>query len=256
MDINIDNINIFYKFCNESLIKSKDQILLFLHEGLGSVEQWKDFPDKISDILQIPALLYDRYGYGKSSELKEERDIWYLHKETYFLEKFIEKISVNKKLILVGHSDGGTIALLYASRNPQKVDALITLAHHVFVEQVSIKGVKDAVWAYKNTDLKERLEKYHQNKVDSMFYGWANVWCNDDVENYTIEEDIKKIRAPILSFQGENDQYGTFVQLKTIIDNCPNQKNEVHWLKECGHAPQKDQEDFVIEKIAEFVKNI
>ncbi|MBN2893454.1 MAG: alpha/beta hydrolase [Bacteroidales bacterium] len=255
MNIEINNKNIFYEILNQKYFTRNKPIIVFLHEGLGCSEQWKEFPQIISDKLKLPALLYDRYGHGKSEKLREERDIFYLHNETHFLHTLLNNLKINNQLIIFGHSDGGTIALLYASFYPEKVMALITEAHHVFVEKVSQLGVKMAVEYYKNSDMHERMEKYHGENTESMFFAWANTWLAEGAEKYDILDEISKIDIPILTFQGENDQYGTYKQIQAVIDNCKNSKVEVHWLKECGHAPHKDQEDYVIEKIVNFVSD-
>ena len=256
MNIEINKIYINYSILNKELLSTKKPLLVFLHEGLGCIEMWGKFPKTLSDTLNLPALLYDRYGYGKSSKLKENRKIFYLHDEADFLEKLLKKLSISNKIIIFGHSDGGTVALLHTSKYPKNILAVITEAHHIIIEKESQAGIKIAVEAYKNSNLRELLKRYHGDNVDTMFYGWANPWLTQEAEKYTLIDDLTKIEAPVLSFQGENDQYGTFAQLKAISDHCPNKNSEIHWLKDCGHNPHKEKTEFIIEKTSQFLKDI
>lgn len=253
MYIKIGEKDIFYEFLNENQLKSENPVIIFLHEGLGCVEQWKEFPKFIEEKTNLPILLYDRYGHGKSSKLKEERDIYYLHNETHFLKKLIIELKINNKIILFGHSDGGTIALLYSAFYPENLLGIITEAHHVFVEKISQMGVRMAVEYYKKSDMHKRMAKYHGENTESMFFGWANTWLAKDADKYDIIDEIKNINVPILTFQGVDDQYGTFKQIEAVKKNCKNAKVQVEWLKECGHAPHKDQEEYVVEKTVEFI---
>lgn len=256
MNIEINNIHINYSFLNKELLNTEKPLIVFLHEGLGCIEMWKNFPKLLSDELKLPALLYDRYGYGKSSKLREERDVYYLHDEADFLDELLKKMSISNKIIVFGHSDGGTIALLYASKYPKKILAAITEAHHIVIEKESQEGIKIAVDAYENTNLRELLKRYHGDNVDTMFYGWANTWLTQEAKKYTLTDELKKIEVPVLSFQGDNDQYGTFVQLKAIIENCLNKKSEIHYLKDCGHSPHKEKPYFIIDKTVEFLSAV
>jgi pimeloyl-ACP methyl ester carboxylesterase len=256
MNIEINKIHINYTFFNNELFNIEKPLLVFLHEGLGCIEMWGKFPKLLSDTLNLPALLYDRYGYGKSSKLKEKREIFYLHDEADFLKNLLKKLSIKNKIIIFGHSDGGTIALLYASKYPKNILAVITEAHHIIIEKESQAGIKIAVDAYENNNLRELLKRYHGDNVDTMFYGWANPWLTQEAEKYTLIDELTKIKAPVLSFQGEKDQYGTFTQLKVITDYCPNKQSEIHWLKNCGHNPHKEKTEFIIDKTTQFLKEI
>ncbi len=251
MEISIKNRKIFLKFINEKKELKKRPLLVFLHEGLGSVEQWKDFPEFLCKKCNLQGLVYDRYGYGKSSELQEKRTVYYLHEEADFLQEFLAELNVDVPVILFGHSDGGTIALLYASKYPQSVEYVVTEAHHVLIEKQSLDGIKKAVEAYEKGRLKSALQRFHGNKVDAMFYGWASTWLEAGTENYFLFDELKKITCPVLAIQGENDRYGTYAQMQAIDDYCKNSK--ILWLKNCGHVPHYEYKDLVARKVVGFL---
>jgi len=251
--VNINNKKIYYKwFCKEYFSENKP-IIIFLHEGLGCTEQWKDFPELLCAKLQLTGLSYDRYGHGKSTVLKEERNLDFLHTEArVFLYELVEKLNISNKLVLFGHSDGGTLALLFASFYIEKVDAVITEAHHIVVEKLSRKGIEDAIELYKSGWLKEKLEKYHGNNTESMFYAWANTWTKPETEKWNIENEISKIKCPILSIQGMEDEYGSKIQLE-ILQKL-NLNFEGNLLKKCGHIPHLQQKEEVLEMCKYFIE--
>ncbi|MBN2662412.1 MAG: alpha/beta hydrolase [Bacteroidales bacterium] len=251
MIASIKQKKIYYNFFNENTTSQKP-IIVFLHEGLGCTEQWRGFPEYLCTKLNMPGLVYDRYGHGKSTELQEDRTINYLHEEAHFLNEFLQEIKIISPVILFGHSDGGTIALLHAAFYPQNVKKVITEAHHVLIEKESVEGVKLAKNAYENGRLKPALEIFHGSKTDSMFYGWANTWINADTSKYFLYDELKKIRCPVLAIQGENDQYGTYKQMQAIADYCTNY--ELLWLKNCGHIPHADYKEEITQKTSDFLK--
>jgi len=252
MFLKIDNININYKFINESELNSQKPIIVFLHEGLGSIEQWFGFDDLLCKELNLPGLSYDRYGYGKSSELKEKRSNNYAHNEANFLNILLKKLDINNPVIIFGHSDGATISLIYAANYPDNILAVISEAHHVIIEKETVIGMKAAITAYENGRLKKALEKFHPNKVDSMFYAWANLSNETDAEKYSIVNELKKIKAYVLAIQGDKDQYGTYKQLSLIEENCKNSR--IKLVENCGHLPHREKTNIVIDEIKDFVK--
>ncbi len=231
-------------------------ILIFLHEGLGSIEKWKDFPDKLCRITGLPALVYDRYGYGRSDRLHEPLQPDFLHREAFeVLPELLEKLNIHPSLIFIGHSDGGSIALLYASKFSDCVKALILEAPHVKVEELSAQGLKAAIWAYQYGDLKERLYKYHGDNTDDMFWGWVNVWTDERTRDWNIESYLPGITASVLFLQGELDEYGTVEQLHAIRKKTGGSV-EAEIIPECGHIPHQQAEEFVLNRMSQFISDI
>jgi len=250
--IKILDKKIHYQLLNQEFYSETKPVLVFLHEGLGSILQWKDFPEIISQKFKLPVLLYDRYGHGKSQKLDEERNSNFLHKEaTDFLPELLKQLNINNKLILIGHSDGGTLALIFASLFPDKICFLITEAHHIVVEEMSKAGIFKAIKLYKSGWLRERLEKYHGENTESMFYGWANTWTGVDINNWNIVNILPQITCPVLAIQGVNDEYGTLEQLNILKQKCKTEV-EIHYLDNCGHVPHFQLKDQVIEIIINF----
>ncbi|MCX6235340.1 MAG: alpha/beta hydrolase [Bacteroidetes bacterium] len=245
-----------YVFVNERFNNPGKPWLIFLHEGLGCIGKWKDFPEKLSEEVHLPALVYDRYGYGESDPLKEARKPDFLHTEALVvLPEILEKLSIKKPVILIGHSDGGSIALIFAARFPQRVKALIVEAPHVLVEEVSAKGLQAAILAYQYGDLKERLYKYHGDQTDSMFWGWANIWTHPDNRNWNIEDYLPGTTSPLLFIQGADDEYGSVAQLHAI-QKAVKGRLESEIIPGCSHVPHQQAEEFVMERMTDFINNI
>ena len=200
---------------NHSL--EKRPTLVFLHDSLGCTQLWRDFPMKLSEASQCNVLVYDRLGYGKSSPMPtSERPNNYMELEADLLNDLLIELNI-RDAILFGHSDGGTIALITASKYPKNVKAVICEAGHIFVEEVTLKGVYDAWEAYKTTNLSERLQKYHGNKVEMLFKAWTETWTREGYRNWNIEYLLKDITCPLLFIQGESDEYGTLEQVEKTI---------------------------------------
>jgi pimeloyl-ACP methyl ester carboxylesterase len=219
--------------------------LVFLHEGLGSVAGWRDFPRTLCDRLDAPGLVYSRRGYGRSTPLAATRGTDYLHREAWLvLPALLQHLGIEDPL-LVGHSDGGSIALLYAARHSPR--AIAIMAPHVFVEDVTIAGIRAAREAWKHGNLREPLARMHDDP-DGAFFGWNDGWLDPAFRLWNIEAELPKIRCPVLAIQGVDDQYGTMVQLDRIAAGV---RSPCHLLKlaDCGHAPQRDQPLAVIEAI-------
>jgi pimeloyl-ACP methyl ester carboxylesterase len=231
-------------------------IVLFLHEALGSIPQWRTFPEKLCQALGHKGLVYERRGHGHSSPLECERKENYLN--DYALEElpqFLQSLESeigDKKFLLVGHSDGGSIALLFASAFPEKVAAVITMAAHVINEQVTLVGIDSAVSAFKDGKL-SGLRKYHGDKTTSLFYAWADTWRSEAFRNWNITSEISCKSIPVLALQGENDQYGTIEQLNLIQKHTG---AEILLLQNCGHHPHIEEPEEVIKTITNFVRSI
>lgn len=208
--------------------------IIFLHEGLGSVALWKNFPAKIAKSTRRDVIIYSRLGMGNSSSLTRARNINYMHEEaTYYLPKLLSFLNITNP-VLLGHSDGASIALIYAG-NGFKVDCLILEAPHVFVESISIKGIKEAKNSWNNSNLREKLKKYHKDP-DGAFNGWCNAWLSNEFRNWNIEKYLPRINSPILLIQGNEDAYGTFAQLDSI-ENKTNGFIKRLEIESCGHSP-------------------
>jgi pimeloyl-ACP methyl ester carboxylesterase len=227
--------------------------MVFLHEGLGSVAMWRDFPQRVADATGCEAVVYSRYGYGRSERLEQARDTRYMHDEGLkALPEFLDRLAIDKPF-LFGHSDGASIALIHAGGCTRPVRGLIAMAPHVMVEPISITSIAAAKLAYESSDLPERLGRYHKD-VDAAFWGWNDIWLHPDFLAWNIEEYLPRITAPILAIQGEDDEYGTMAQIDRIA--CKASDVELVALADCRHSPHKDQPEAVIAAVAEFVVRI
>jgi pimeloyl-ACP methyl ester carboxylesterase len=225
---------------------------VFLHEGLGSVSMWKDFPDEVAARIGCGALVYSRYGNGESGVLREARAVSYMHDEAlHALPELLEERGIDDA-ILIGHSDGASIALIYTGEIGTRVRAIVAEAPHVFVEDVSVRSIAAAKTAYENGDLKARLARYHRD-VDRTFYGWNDIWLHPDFRAWNILEPVKKIRTPMLLVQGENDEYGTLAQLDALRAHAKNSAVDSLVLAKCGHSPHRDRREATVAAIATFV---
>ncbi len=226
-------------------------VLVFLHEGLGSVALWKDFPKRVSHATGCPAIVYSRYGYGKSDRLAGARGVDYMHREALeVLPQLLDALSIRNP-ILVGHSDGASIALIHAGAGSRPVRGLALLAPHVFVEDITVKSIAEAKVAFGNTDLPAKLARYHDD-AESTFRGWNDIWLHPDFRRWNIEEYLPGVNCPVLLIQGEDDQYGTAAQVKAIALQV-NGPVETLMLPNCTHSPHLDQAQRTVEKIAHFV---
>jgi pimeloyl-ACP methyl ester carboxylesterase len=226
--------------------------LVFLHEGLGSVGQWKDFPLSLCKRTKLPALVFDRWGYGKSEPCDKIGDVRYLHEEALTsLPQVLAHFRIERG-ILVGHSDGGSIALMFAATHPEKVCCLMTEAAHVFVEDVTLAGIREAVGVYKDTDLKRRLAKYHGDKTDLVFKRWSETWLAPSFREWNIENYLPKVNCPVLAIQGKDDPYGTSVQIDAIVRQVSGPSSGLI-IPDCGHIPHFQAREVVIQAMTDFI---
>jgi pimeloyl-ACP methyl ester carboxylesterase len=226
--------------------------LVFLHEGLGSIRQWRDFPAKVAAATGRRALVYDRHGYGQSDVLQEKRTVRFMHDEGLIaLPDLLKKLEIQNP-ILIGHSDGASIALIYAGSG-KKTRGVVAMAPHVFVEPMGLKSIEKAAHAFETTDLPARLGKYHRDGRKT-FYGWADVWLDPEFKGWDIRDEyLPNIRCPVLGIQGFDDEYGTMVQL----DELQKRSNaQLLKLKDCGHAPFRDQPEKVLSAVVNFVEKL
>jgi pimeloyl-ACP methyl ester carboxylesterase len=229
--------------------------LVFLHEGLGSIRQWRDFPAKVADATGCRALVYDRYGYGQSDVLLEEkRSTRFMHEEAlHALPEFLGKVGIENP-ILIGHSDGASIALIHAGAGFD-VGGVVAMAPHVFIEEVCITSIAAAVRTFEGSDLPVKLGRYHRD-VRKTFYGWADVWRQGDFRRWDIRaEYLPKVSCPVLGIQGYDDAYGTMAQLDEIERHVAG-PCELAKMESCGHSPFRDQPDKTLLRIASFVRKV
>jgi pimeloyl-ACP methyl ester carboxylesterase len=228
--------------------------IVFLHEGLGCVEMWRDFPQRVVDETGCGALIYSRAGYGHSDKIELPRPVRFMHDEALIvLPDILQELQFDDA-ILLGHSDGGSISLINAGGvNPSTVRALVLEAPHVFVEEFGLKSIRAAAIEYEKGDLRKKLERYHGNNVDSAFWGWNKVWLNPEFRDWNIEEYLPGISVPVLVIQGENDQYGTWSQVDAIEKGCTGEVQSVK-LSDCGHSPHRDQPERALDAIVAFLK--
>ena len=239
--------------------------IVFLHEGLGSVSMWTqrglDWPLAVCNATGRAGIVYSRCGYGQSDPAVNRRDTFspgrnvlppdYMHREAFdVLPALLEKLQIQNSLLL-GHSDGATIALLYASQYP--VAACIAMAPHVLVESVAVKAIGQAKEAFESGDLRVRLAKHHAD-VDGAFWQWNDVWLSQGFASFDIRPECQSITAPLLLVQGLNDEYGTMLQLDEIAQAAPHAQQIK--LADCGHSPHRDQPQLCIDGIADFLKKI
>jgi pimeloyl-ACP methyl ester carboxylesterase len=238
--------------------------IVFLHEGLGSVAMWRDFPAQLCAATGREGILYSRRGYGQSDAVPDVRGKGrlkpdYMHHEAYeVLPELLRQLGIQRP-VLLGHSDGGTIALLHASRFD--VASCIVMAPHLFVEDISIAAITQAREAYLQGDLRERLSKYHAD-VDGAFWQWNDIWLSPEFHGFNIEAECKKITCPLLAIQGHDDPYGTMAQIDTLdlsflsqIGLQPNEymRRMLLKLEQCGHSPHKDQSQQVLSSVRDWL---
>jgi pimeloyl-ACP methyl ester carboxylesterase len=250
MIVNLGGIELRYQQLTPNRISNVNVVFVFLHEALGSIGQWKSFPEDLCDQLGLCGLVYERQGHGKSSPFNTERDAFYLHSYAFEeLPKFLDAvIDKSQQIIFIGHSDGGTIALLYASKYPQNVLGIVTLAAHVLNEPETIAGIQPTIDAYISGKL-NGLRNYHGTKTDALFFAWANIWRDERFKNWNIVSEIGA-DLPALFIQGEDDQFGTSKQLNCILERF---ENGIPMLIEgCGHHPHLTHESTVISAISDW----
>jgi pimeloyl-ACP methyl ester carboxylesterase len=228
--------------------------LVFLHEGLGCVSMWGDFPRQIAEATGCGALVYSRAGYGNSDPVALPRPITFMHHEALVMLPQIIKAMGIVETILVGHSDGGSIALIYAgSRRAKGLRGLILEAPHVFVEDISIESITRAAEKYKSGELKQGLKRHHGENIECAFWGWNKVWLDAAFRTWNIEEYLPNIHVPMLLIQGENDEYGSLRQVEAIERGCQGFVKSIIF-PECGHSPHRDQPGRALVSITSFIR--
>lgn len=230
--------------------------MVFLHEGLGSVSMWRDFPDQLCRALGLRGLVYSRPGYGNSTPRPSD-ERWqpdFMHRQAFeVLPAFLEALAItpgDQPIYLFGHSDGGSISLLYAARHSQSLAGIVVAAPHIMVEDITVENIQKAREAYLATDLRQRLGRHHR-QPDSAFWGWNDIWLDPRFRDWSIESELDAITCPVLAIQGENDEYGTMAQIDGIAVRVSQAR--LHKIPQCGHSPHKDQPQQVISAVERFL---
>lgn len=249
--IRLESKEINVQWINTGSMNDARPLLVFLHEALGSIIQWKSFPQDLCTSLHLPGLVIERSGHGKSSALEGQRDITYLHRyadET--AEVLREALRPEQKLILVGHSDGGSIALLLASKKLKHLQAVVTMAAHTFVEEETLAGIHPAIDAFQSGKLKG-LHAIHGEKTEALFYAWADTWLSPAFKSWDIRNEIQFFPQPVLAIQGLNDQYGTAEQVASIVNNRDNRTGNM--IPACGHHPHLEKSGEMVGLISRWI---
>ena len=250
--LEINNANIHYYHYE---INPARPTLIFLHDSLGCTQLWRDFPKEVAEKTNCNLFIYDRKGYGKSSPFTiSQREITYMHDEADFLNDLVQHFNF-KDIILFGHSDGGTIALLYAAKYHENLKGIVVVGSHVIVEDVTLNGIREAKIAYAETNLKERLTKYHGDNTQKIFEMWTETWLRPDFIHFDIREELKNIECPTLVIQGIDDEFGTIEQVNGIINNVKGRK-EYFLVPDAKHTPYKENKIPTLEKTVEFIDSL
>ncbi|TGD58477.1 alpha/beta fold hydrolase [Flavobacterium humi] len=229
--------------------------IIFLHDSLGCIELWRDFPQKLGEMSSCNVLVYDRQGYGKSCPFTQAgRDNYYIEREADILAELLDYWAI-EKAILFGHSDGGSIALIAAAKYPAKITGILTEGAHVLVEDVTLNGIREAIQLYQTTDLKTKLEKYHGDKTEAMFWAWASTWTSNTFKSWNIENFLPFIQCQSLIMQGENDEYGTLEQVAKITAQTKGDAS-AFIIPAIQHTPHKEAPEVVLEASAAFIQKL
>ena len=233
-------------------------LIVFLHEGLGSLAMWKDFPQQLCAAVGARGLVYSRPGYGRSTPRAAE-EAWgldFMHRQAHeVLPALLDALGIDaatQRPWLLGHSDGASITLLYAARFADRIGGAVVLAPHILVEDLSVASIAQARTAYETTDLRQRLARYHDDP-DSAFWGWNQIWLHPPFRQWSIEDEIRSITCPLLAVQGLDDEYGTLEQIRGIQRRLP--CTQLLELPDCGHSPQRDQAQTVIQAVKTFMQH-
>lgn len=231
-------------------------LIVFLHEGLGSLTMWKDYPQVLCEAGGFRSLMFSRFGYGRSTPRPrdEKWKVEFMHEQALdVLPEFLRAVGAGEEWPwLFGHSDGASIALIYAASYPDALSGAVVLAPHIFIEDITIHTIEIARWHYLNADLRQKLARYHAD-VDSAFWGWNDIWLNPEFRRWNIEGLLHAIRCPVLAVQGREDEYGSLTQIETLKRHVPH--TELLTLASCGHSPHFDQQQPLTRAAVDFIHN-
>lgn len=249
-DIAVDGVRLEFRWAGPP--RDGRPPIVLLHEGLGSVSAWRDFPDTLAAVTGLPVLAYSRRGYGASDPATGPFEPDYMHIEgREVLPGLLAALSIERP-ILFGHSDGASIALIYAAAHPTAA-ALVLEAPHVFVEPLTVRSIDAVGPLYEQGELRRRLARHHRD-ADLTFHAWRNIWLDPRFADWNITDELSRIEAPILMFQGIDDEYGTMAQLDAIRDRTVH--TELMMFTDCGHAPHRDRRDAVLDRTGRFLAGL
>ena len=236
--LTINNLKLEYRAVGD--IRSRKETIVMLHEGLGCVSLWNDFPERLAEATGWRVITYSRSGYGSSSPCDLPRPLTYMHDEACeVLPAVLDRVGFDGG-ILLGHSDGASIAAIYAgAHSDDRLRGVVLIAPHFFIEPAGLEAIERARVAFVNGDLRPRLEKHHKENIDCAFWGWCNAWLDPDFERWDIRKHLSDITQPVLAIQGVNDEYGSLEQLDELGAYC--RASVARFIiPNCGHAPHRE----------------
>lgn len=229
--------------------------IVFLHEGLGSITQWRDFPDRLCAATGLAGLVYERQGHGGSDPVVLPRPDDFLSIEAErVLPALLDALGIGRP-VLLGHSDGGSIALLFAAAFPERPLACVTVAAHVFLEASTEAALAAAGEAFAATDLGRRLERHHGANTGTMFRGWNETWRRLAPRGWSMTDRLPKVCCPALAVQGLDDEHGTPAQVRAIVEGVSGPAQSF-LIPNCGHSPHVQATDALVERIAAFLAGV
>ncbi len=257
MQISVEGISLEILDIPAAQISPSDAVLVLLHEGLGCVALWRTFPQRLAEATGLRVVAYSRAGYGQSTPhpngARHVNDARYMHRQaTITAPQVLAALNITRP-ILIGHSDGATIALIFAAAFPDALAGCVVMAPHSFVEPIAIARIAQAKKMFETAELAAKLSKYHKDST-ATFWSWNDVWLSSDFLAFNIEVELSRIKSPLLAIQGENDEYGTMRQIEVIEQAIP--AAQILKLADCGHAPWQDCADVVLEATRLFVTGI
>ena len=229
--------------------------LVFLHDGLGCVEIWRDFPDRLAEHMGLPGFVYSRAGYGRSDPISLPRPLDYLHTEAVQVLPAVLDAAGIEHAVLVGHSDGATISLIYGgAADAPRAAAIVAMAPHVFNEEISVSSIEDMIREYEDGTLRARLERYHGPNVDCAFRGWSGAWTDPGFRRWTVEALLARINVPVLVIQGRDDGYASLTQVSSILEKVSGSAH-ARIIPRCGHVPYRDAPEITLSGVAGFLQD-
>lgn len=252
--INFKDYELFYRFLKKD--KNPDApVLIFLHDAWGSTETWDDFPEKLSELFGLNALIYDRRGYGKSSPFAgKERPKTYLHEAAEELIRVMDRLQINSA-VLYGHSDGASAALIAGGSHPERFQAIMVEGPHTFMEKEGRNTVRESRDRARHNSLLKSLEKYHGKKAQELFRRWHTAWLSEEFDDWSLVSLLKNIKCPVLAFRGENDPYDTLEQLN-VLEREIRAPLFTKVIPDAAHTPRKENKEETITLVRNFSKKI